>query len=101
LTEHLTDLHRCGKEHFDIETPSRNGTQFPNSLNEYRNLQFSGYRIERVVSPSDITITNRCCQQIMLGNNKNKRYHAFIISAFRKIKTSLSLTVILKVTISS
>jgi hypothetical protein len=73
LTEHLTDLHRCEKEHSDIETPSRNGTQSLNSLNEYRNLLFSGYRNQRVVSPLHITITKRCCQQIMLGNNKNKK----------------------------
>jgi len=29
--------------------------------------------IQRVVSPPYITITNRCCKQIMLGNNKNKK----------------------------
>jgi hypothetical protein len=81
LTEHLTDLHRYGKEHSDIETPFRNGTQFPDFLNEYRNLLFSGYRIERVVSPWNITITDRCCQQIMLGNIKINRYEAARISS--------------------
>jgi hypothetical protein len=77
LIAHLKDLQRCGKEHFDIETPSRNGTQSLNSLNEYRNLPFSGYRNQRVVSPLYITITNRCCYQIMLGNNKNKKISCF------------------------
>ena len=30
---------------------------------------------QRVVSPPYITITDRCCKQIMLGNNKNKKIY--------------------------
>jgi hypothetical protein len=61
------------KEHSGIGKPSRNGTQSPDSLNYYHNLLFSGYRIQRVVFPPEITITIGCCQQIMLGNNKKRQ----------------------------
>jgi hypothetical protein len=44
-------LQRFGKEHSDIGKSARNETQSPDSLNYYRNLHFSGYRIERVVFP--------------------------------------------------
>jgi hypothetical protein len=72
-TGHLRDLHRYGKEHCGIDTPDRSGIQSLNYLIYHHNLPFSGYRIQRVVSPVYITINNRVYSQIIIGNKKYQR----------------------------
>ena len=47
----LKESQRYGKVHSDIDRSARNETQFQDSLDDYRNQHFSGYRIERVVFP--------------------------------------------------